>query len=178
MSTVPTSTDGQKVRAGWLNTYVRDNLSAFYRTNAYKTADETVSASTTKQDDDHLFVNLVGGYDWAFRLFLVTTATGAPQIISAALSFSGAFSTTYISVQTENLASPGQIYFQDRTTFNDSTGAFDVAATSASSRCGFVDGIVRGVTVGGVLRLRWAQATGLNSSTIKAGSSMMAYAVP
>ena len=131
-----------------------------------KTADETVSASTTLQDDDHLTsFSLATGKRYRIRagLFGADSSTGDLKIF---FSFSNTPQASYGDAFGWNNGTGGGITF-DHTTAAD--------AISVGSTASFVDVnmvVLANATTGGTVKLQWAQHTAAGTTTIKAGSWM------
>ena len=80
----------EMANATLLNQYHRDSMAATMHRIAYKTADETVTNSTTLQNDNHLFWSPPPSTTWYFRLVLwcsQPTVSSLPSDIKIAFSF-------------------------------------------------------------------------------------------
>ena len=165
---------GETVTAALMNAHVRDNLLAL---NGYatKTADESVTSSTTLQNDDHLSYSIGATGTYIFDLFLfAVSAADAAGDLKVAFTFPAGTLHFMADGLDATLASGS-----NGTSIN--TGI--LSATSGSSSVNFglsttVVGIrVHGILVAtatGTLQTQWAQAaSNANASTVKAGSHLL-----
>lgn len=133
----------------------------------YKTADETVTTSTTRQQDDHLFVTLLANTRYAFELFLAHTGD-----INFAFS-SPAGSTIYWGgdvIPTGTGSSAGSVY---RLLAGSSPAVVtDISGGSFNAFFAPVKGVIATAGTAGDLRLMWAQPSASGSTVIKANSWM------
>jgi hypothetical protein len=136
----------------------------------YKTAGESLTANNTMQDDDHLFfsVETVSRYRYRGMLWIATGST-TPDI-----KFT-------LSGPTSSLLS-WTISGADNATSAVDFGAFDAVSgtvttnikerpTSSGGPFGYtLEGVITTAGTAGNLRLRWAEITASNTTTISANS--------
>lgn len=163
------------VTASVMNTHVRDNLNAL---NGFvrKTADESVTSSTTLQNDDHLLytIGATGSYVIDVHLFATSAANAAGDINIAFTFPTGSFYVGGTGPDT-GLASGGV-----------QTGQWGANALPYTSGAVFNSyGLSTGhnyihlealfvATATGTLQLQWCQnSSNANASTVKAGSHML-----
>lgn len=148
-----------------------------------KTADETVSASSTLQDDDHLagLVLPTGSFVVEARYFVSGTAGGD---IKVAWQFSGTATTAVRggigpTIQTTSVI---ETTAANTVGVNRAAAAGNTAATITSSTQYGVDGtnwsfIMESgylvVTVSGTFKVQWAQVTATGSTIMRAGSRLL-----
>jgi hypothetical protein len=132
---------------------------------AYKTADESVTASTALQDDNHLSVTLVAGRTYHFMLKL--HAAGSDGELKVALG--GTATYTHIVGHMWRVAED-----DGTSTDSDIITAKDTAVTAGVGPIFVtIEGSVV-VNVGGTFVLRFAQATSdAGADTVKRGSTMI-----
>lgn len=134
----------------------------------YKNADESVTTSTTLQDDDNLLFSIGAGDTWFFQADIILFSTsGAPDFkftfvgpASVTISFAGAASGLGATVPV---------------TAGGGTGTADITGSVASVLhiTGSIDN-----TAGssGTFKLQWAQNVSNAAATmVKAGSSLVGY---
>ena len=158
---------GEKPTAAVMNQHIRDNLLAL-NGFAQKTADESVTSSTTLQDDDHLqyTIDATGKYVFELTLFARSAADAAGDLRIDMVGPAGTFTWGAIGL--------------DVTLASGNTGTVNTAASGSPYNFGLSTTqlmiIVKGLfvaTATGTLKLQWAQqASNANASTIKAGSHM------
>ena len=161
------------VTAAIMNTHVRDNLNAL---NGYvrKTADESVTSSTTLQNDDHLLYTIGATGTYVADVFLfATSAANAAGDLNVGWSF-----------PTGTLHYGGAGLGLGLASGNDGTVTPPglLSATSGTSVLGF--GLststliitIRAIliaTATGTLQFMWCQnSSNANASTLKSGSHM------
>jgi hypothetical protein len=153
---------------------------------ARKTADETVSASLTLQDDDHLTIALgVGTY--TVEALLIASGTAGSDI-KVAWQFSGT-ATSYRSGMGPTVQSTSVISATAATTVgvNRMASSTDAGGTGITTATTYgVDGanwsmiLEKGllvVTVAGTLKIQWAQVAASGSAIMRAGSYLVANQV-
>ncbi|WP_393075298.1 hypothetical protein [Streptomyces sp. LN704] len=145
-----------------------------------KTADETVTSSTTLQNDDHLVLPAVANavYTFALDLYMVDTADATGDFkmsftcpTGATFDMHGAGAhTTDLGASSTN--SNGEWIGKLATTSAGATLGFGVSNPSATAARVY-GRLVMGSTAGN-LQLQWAQnASDASGTTLKAGSYMM-----
>ncbi|WP_192581079.1 hypothetical protein [Micromonospora noduli] len=130
--------------------------------SAYKTMDETVTSSTTLQDDDHLFVSVVVGavYDLRLRAFVNSNVT--PDF-KFGWSYPSGTTITWAVVDVQAGTTAGKRSQSD----------VEAVASTGASQLLSVDGTVIVGGTGGTLRFRWAQnGSNAAATTVQAGSSL------
>lgn len=160
--------DGELENATILNAHIRDQFLAMGpHLIVRKPSDESVSASTAQQADDHLILPLAANEAWQFRFELAVVSTAAADI---SLSLDApASATLYCCI-----------------VWADATGSFsfvDFSSTSfpTASKTFFVPTSLIGIPLSGTIvngtnagnfTLRWAQATASGTTTMKANSML------
>ena len=140
-----------------------------------KESNESVTGSTTLQDDNHLSFSVASGEQWYFNFDVVfTTNSNATPDIRLAVNSSAA--TTTCTYGVESISHAGNLAGGQATTCNT---AVVVATTATGTKHANVSGTVRGMTGSGTVVLRWAQGTsdGTNATTVVAGSSLYAFRI-
>ena len=163
------------VTAAEMNAHVRDNLNAI---NGFvrKTADESVTSSTTLQNDDHLLytISAAGTYVIDVQLFALSAADAAGDIKVGFTFPTGTFLLTGAGPH-NSLASGSNVV-------GEWTGATLTSGTTTIPYGLSANGTIplgirlRGIfiaTATGTLQLQWAQvASNASASTVKANSFM------
>lgn len=134
---------------------------------AYKTADESVTNSTTLQNDDHLSVSVVASTKYRLRCFIFHTSLSTTAGIKLALS--GTATITSMKAQIS--------IFDDTT--NVISGLARVSSLGSSVGAGLgagdnfvtIEGTVE-INAAGTFLVQWAQnvADAVNASTVQQGS--------
>ncbi|MGW1938943.1 hypothetical protein [Streptomyces goshikiensis] len=134
---------------------------------AVKTADESVTGSTTLQDDDHLALSVVAGGWYAIEAHLDVEADPAADItIGWSAPASAVLSWTETGISAGNTGNIGSIK-QSRLDVATSSGVGIVAAGSTVRPAG----VLRVAATAGTLQLRWAQTVSSGTpTTLKTGS--------
>lgn len=166
------------VTAAQMNAHIRDNLNAI---NGFvrKTADESVTSSTTLQNDDHLLytIDATGTYLFDAWLFANSAADNAGDI---KYGFSFPTGTVIFGgvglVDTVTTGSSGSDQAIAFTTPTSGSSAISYATSNLSA--GFATMVyVHGIliaTATGTLRLVWAQnSSNASATTLKSGSHML-----
>lgn len=131
-----------------------------------KTADESVTSSTTLQDDDHLSFSIGASETWAF--LIVSGETGGAGGFKWAFTLpSGASGTgTYWAVSDNNSANVSDI----------TTGGTDTSVPSAGTL--IINGYVLNSTTPGTVQFRWAQnSSNATAMILKKGTILIAVKV-
>lgn len=133
---------------------------------AKKTSDETVSSSTTLQNDDELFIALEANKTYAFEFFLLVLTNAAPDFKWAITGPSGATGRVLGDAVT------GDTLFQTQ-----ALGTSVAATLFASSTGGLVlHGTITTSATPGNLQLQWAQNTSSAiSTTVESGSYLIVH---
>ena len=161
-TTPRTWTDGELVTASLMNTHVRDNLNAVFTVNKMKGSDETVSASTTLQDDADFFFTVAAAEKWAvdMAIKLDTTTTGDWKF-----NFTVPAGTTY-------QFSP--IYSPTATVVDWSSADFTISAQTSTAQGLRIQAFFLVGGTAGTVQFQWAQGTASGNTIVKAGSWMTA----
>lgn len=161
---------GAKVVHGTLASGVGDTRTA------YKTADETVTSSTTLQDDDHLVVPIGANETWAVQYTLYLSSANATGDFKATIGVpSGATvrNTSIIGIDAAATSATGSAKMQSIS----SATALNVgvpASAQADTVAIFTASIENGATPGNVI-LQWAQNVSNASGTVvEQGSWLLA----
>jgi hypothetical protein len=159
------------VTAALLNTHLRDNLNAI---NGFvrKTADESVTSSTTLQNDDHLSIAIPGAGSYEIDISLgITSAANAAGDIRVGATFPAGTMTLFVDALDASLASShtGTIlrHALALTSGVDPGEGFGASTTQtyASLKFLFV------ATASGTFQFQWAQlASNASATTVKANS--------
>lgn len=130
---------------------------------AYKTADETVNASATLQDDNELFVTVVANARYDFELRIVHNSGTTPDF-KYGFTFPTGTTMRYTQNTVPLAGTAFAMFVQIQTDTPQSEGG-------AADRALHAWGKVLVSTTAGTLRLQWAQSTSNASDTIvRAGS--------
>jgi hypothetical protein len=146
-----TFASGQKI-------FTADDLQQLVGLNAFKPSDETITNSSTLQNDDHLVVSAAANLTYAFRGLIMFTATTVADFKMDLSTPSGA--TWRLTAQTFNRgAAQGSQGSDARTALQGETLAIPGQGTAFSATGQWVD--LQGVvTIGGTagnVQVRWAQ---------------------
>lgn len=138
----------------------------------YKTADESVSSSTTLQDDDHLTFSLAANTKYKFRFHLFAYIPNATMGFKSQVT--GPASPTNV-IYTQKLYQSSGDFAEAKKTSTAFSDAFDSGATwaGASTERGLyiVEGSVENGSNAGSLTIQWSQRTSNGSNlTIERGS--------
>lgn len=133
-----------------------------------KSADETVTSSTTLQNDDHLVASLASNAVYALRMLLICSsgASATPGIKYGFTMPSGA------TMSLSEIANYGNFtsYVFEAAYTNESSPTTDFVSQVKSSGNGktgvLVTGIVRTSSTAGSLQLRWAQNSSSGTGTV------------
>lgn len=168
MATYPTVLAGQDITA--------DLLNSMLPRIAWKTVSETVTSSTTLQNDNELFVPLEANATYFVHLFLLhdSDATAAGDIKFGWAALSGAtmqFGVHGANTSVTSSTGVTSVNMQSRA-FNEvaAFGGGDSAGTAA-----FAEGIIITAGTSGNLQLQWAQETSnAVATTVRVGSYLSA----
>ena len=161
------------VTAALLNQHVRDNLNAL---NGYvlKTADESVTSSTTLQNDDHLLytIGATGTYVFDLHLWALSAANAAGDI---AVAFSFPTGTLHFQGQgpDPSLASGSVQTGEWKAVLSATSGTTAISYGLSTNLVGIhIHGHLV-ATATGTLQTMWAQVgSNASATTVKAGSHM------
>lgn len=137
-----------------------------------KTADETVTSSTTLQNDDHLVLSVEKGYTYHFRAWLLVDGGTAGDLKTAFTYPTG--STLYFAGHGPTTSmvsgSGGDVGFNGR--HNATSRSTTLSYGTSGSRPGIqVEGLLIVGSTAGNLQLQWAQNTSDGTgTTLKSGS--------
>ena len=166
-----TWTDGELVTAAIMNPHVRDNLDAMGpHLIVRKTADQSVSSSTTLVDDSDLVLPVGASEVWYFRFFLVYTAAAAGDLkYGFTFPTSGDLRLSVIAADSTGSITITQL---STTTSPSSTGTLSGATSYLTVP---IEGVFVNSSTGGDLTLQWAQVTSSGTATtVKAHSTLWA----
>lgn len=161
-------TAGSKWRASTGNTKQGENRPL----GAFKTANETVSASTTFQNDDELFVSVDASTRYALRGVILWTSGTVPDFkLDLSLPASAAHNTM---ATTYSLAAAAGSQLADSRIFVTS-GSVSIPGQgttfSTQGQLTVLDGFVSISSTAGEVTVRWAQATSdAGTTTVYANS--------
>lgn len=135
-----------------------------------KSANETVTSSTTLQDDDHLFQALTNGKTYYFEMNAIATRENTTNLLTFKVSFAGNSDGHFAALQTgaTNILCDGTSSLQ----------VFNLPASTAGVPTQFTfKGVVK-LTSDFTLKLRWAQNTSNSTgATIMKGSRLTIWEV-
>jgi hypothetical protein len=131
-------------------------------TFVYKTADETVSASTTLQDDNHLTFTIDANGIYAFEAYLYATHTTSGDLKIMWVEPDGTYSLFHIGHQSGGAWSGRNMIESEASgfTFNLSSSVAGVV----------ISGKIVAGGAGGTFKLQWAQASASGDTVMKTGS--------
>jgi len=127
-----------------------------------KTADESVTTSTTLQNDDHLLFAIAANEIWSVQFFLAVVA-GGPQGMKFAVTVPAGATMRFAAT-----AGGGDIVGTTAT-----SGAEILNSASINNIVQIMGWVANGGTAGNV-QLQWAQSVGSGTSTIYANSHLLA----
>lgn len=140
---------------------------------AYKTANESVSSSTTFQDDNHLVVTVRANTDYWMEMFLLTDGPTSADIKFAVIIPSGTLRWITDGLNIGATATTGSATRRVLTGGSPITGSDVGTAGSGSTSIVMPRGLMRIGATGGNVRLQWAQNTSnATASRVLAGSFM------
>jgi hypothetical protein len=137
-----------------------------------KTADESVTSSTTLQDDDHLTFAVAANEEWVVEAYLDVAITSANGFKVAFNAPSGATINAFVGfdMNVDGSFSSGQTTVIDTAV----SAPFGTAATRVFARAHLW--VLNGATPG-TITLRWAQVTASGTTTMAKGSFMVAHRI-
>lgn len=137
-------------------------------TYVYKTADESVTSSTTFQDDDHLFFTVAANGIYAFEAFLkFSNATASVHAKGLFVEPDGTYDMMITYVNTGGITP---------TKWDETTAtSFLMQIDSATPSVGIIRGVIIAGGAGGTFKLQWAQASANASPTVHEKGSWIAY---
>lgn len=139
-----------------------------------KPSDESVTNSTTKQDDDHLQFAVGANQKWSVDLYLVATAASGPPDLKYAINLPSGSSTRYWAI---NSRDPGmRITDQAAVDLATAPDTDIVLALDGSTNYGSLIHIEFSTGgTSGSFKFQWAQNSPYNgATTVKAGSTLVA----
>jgi hypothetical protein len=135
-----------------------------------KSANETVTSSTTLQDDDHLFQALTNGKTYYFEMNAIATRENTTNLLTFKVAFDGNSNGHFAALQTgaTNTLCDGTTSLQ----------VFNLPASTAGVPTQFTfKGVVK-LTSDFTLKLKWAQQTSnTTGATIMKGSRLTIWEV-
>lgn len=163
-----------------VNEYLTDSdVNAFFAQQqvALKTADESVTSSTTLQDDNHLSITLQANTSYWIDLFLITDGATAGDIKLAVFIPSGTFRWITNGLDAATTGTSGDV--NRRVKGGGAVVGTDVGTAGAGTSTVIpARGIVRIGATGGLTWLQWAQnASSATASRVLTGSMMRALRV-
>jgi hypothetical protein len=167
-TTPKTWSAGETLTAANFNIHIRDNLNVVDHLLAFKSADETVSASTTLQDDDHLFFSVAANELWAIRLGMICTASSTGHLKVGATFPSATTFSLMMPWTVDSSSVEGRFLIQEVTETTDTL----FLATGLN----FVyeaHGYVNASSTPGTFKIQWAQSSATGTTTMKKGSYLI-----
>jgi hypothetical protein len=136
--------------------------------SAYKTADESVTSSTTRQNDDHLTLTLGPSARYAFKFSLFLTNAGGTAGIRLAIGGTVTFANLKAQVSVWDDVTNSLVTFSRITAFDTD----QTASLSAGSGFAVIEGTIE-TSAAGTFLLKWAQTVSdASATTIERGSSL------
>jgi hypothetical protein len=147
---------GPLVNANW--TLLADREEVIRKTSA-----ESVTSSTTLQNDNELVYTMEASHTWAFKL--VVSVSHAAAAVGLKAGFTGPASSSWSGLSYSHAAAA--------TSFTDSVAVGDTASMPAAGRVVTYEGIVTcGVTAGN-FQYQWAQSASNGTALIVATNSYL-----
>lgn len=138
---------------------------------AHKAADESVTASTTLQDDNHLTVSLLASSIYAFRAFLFFNTAGAAPGFKAALNGTAGVTSLKAQVSIYDDTTNALTSYNRWTAFAAATGS---VPTAGNNSC-VIEGTIETSTAGTLL-IQWAQnVSDAANTTVQRNSNLLAW---
>jgi hypothetical protein len=156
-------TDGELVNESIADTHIRDQLKATWHLISRKSADESVTSSTTFQADDHLSFAVGANETWHTRWSLIAdgSASGDLQI---RFTFPGG--TLYYHIIQYLNASDTEVNTPARETTSPSTARNITGLAAGAGRMWSFDLQYINGGSAGTFALEWAQATSNATATV------------
>lgn len=157
---ISSPTTGQLLKyngTNWVNQGLAVGDIVFVR----KTADESVTSSTTLQNDDHLFFSVAANEIWAVKFVLLYTGATAGDFKVNVTVPSGA--TYRLGIHGLQETAAGATTFQT-STLTEGSGSY-VFGCSGASALGILDGTVEIGANAGTIQLQFAQGTSSGTAT-------------
>jgi hypothetical protein len=138
---------------------------------AYKSADETVTGSTTLQNDDHLSVTVLAGGRYHFRAYLPWTAGAGTAGLKVALGGNATATNLRAVIRIGSIAGAGSGIV--------TALASAVGNNGAGPEIAEIEGAIE-VNTGGTFLVQWAQNTsdGTNGTVLQRGAALVAMRLP
>jgi hypothetical protein len=166
-----TWTVGELVLASKLNTHVRDNLNSTAHPIVRKTADESVTSSTTFQNDDHLFFAMAANEVWYVRVGLRVFDASA-SVADLKVVFTAPASATAALTTNHNKVGGGPVS-RGAGTFLSSGETFDISNVDEWIE---IYGLVMNAGTAGNFQLQWAQqVSNASAVTVKTNSYILGF---
>jgi hypothetical protein len=141
-----------------------------------KTVDESVTSSTTLQDDDELKFSIAAGETWQFEVFAFWGAASTSPDIKVALNGPG--TPTLLRAQIQHYNGQGDApYSGTVVTSYGVAESIDISSGPPNTLFVIKGTVVNGATAG-TLVVQWAQrASSVTATTVKAGSYLVAHRI-
>lgn len=131
------------------------------RAHVIKAADESISSSTTLQNDDHLFLNVAANTDyWVEAMIRYDGSTGGDLKIGWSVPTGASFEWTSNGLATAATGTADDLWRRRRSAAQDEIVG---AVGAGTDLLALPEGMLRVGATAGTLRLRWAQ--GASSAT-------------
>jgi hypothetical protein len=146
-------------------TFVNNNFTilADREERIVKAAAESVTNSTTLQNDDELVYTMIANHTWAFKL--VVKVSHAAAAVGLKAGFTGPASSSWSGLSYSHAAGA--------TSFTDSIAVGDTASVPAAGRVVIYDGIVTCGATAGNFQYQWAQTSSNGTALIVAANSYL-----
>jgi len=142
-----------------------------------KTADESVSSSTTQQNDDHLSFSIGANEVWVFEMFLSVSGGGGGFSLSIGVPSGATIRYGTIGAGNSSTTDPSNAEAMNVRVVTDGTTGYFYEAFGNPSAV-FIRGTVVNGGTGGTVQLKWAQeASNASATTVHANSHLIAYKV-
>jgi hypothetical protein len=157
-----TWSSGETLTAANFNTHIRDNLTVTNHLIAHKTADESVTSSTTFQPDDHLTFAVAANEIWVTTWrFMASGDTAGDIQVRWTFPSGGTIRVGGIYVNAGGTILGAQI-----DTGTSPTAAVDFSTPAAGARTSELQVTYTNGGTAGNLALEWAQATSSGTATV------------
>jgi hypothetical protein len=155
---------------------LRDLVESAYPVVIAKSVGQTVTSSTTLQDDNELTFDIDANEVWVIRYVLFPVSDSPDPDIKAALGVpAGAVGNMTMfgaDLPATTVSSP----LRSQVRINDFANQLNTGVTDASDRPSYFDAAVINGANSGAITLRWAQNTSnANGVTLSAGSFLIAH---
>jgi len=172
-TTPKTWSAGETLTAANFNTQFRDNLNTLSHLVVRKTADESLSSSTTLQDDNHLILPVAANEVWQFS-FNIIYSSGTTEDFKIGFTFPTSGRIDAMGVAFDGALAVSLPNVSTTTSPATPTTALGGAGTTVRFPVS-MQGIFTNSSTAGNVTLQWAQNTsGATTTTVYANSTLWA----